>query len=367
MDAVGCYVHIPYCVRKCRYCAFVSKCDYRDVNDYIAALCTEIRRAKGNRVIDTIYIGGGTPSTLPRGAITTIIQTIRDTFTLTPDCEISVEANPNSLDLSTAKEWASAGVNRVSVGLQSASSRLLRILGRIHTKKDFLSSIENLKLAGITNINADMIIGVPTEQMHDVEYTLETILKAGVTHVSCYSLILEEGTPLYDDVMSGKYKLPSDERVVDRYDYVLSRLRQAGMERYETSNFALPGYECRHNYNCWRVHEYFGFGVAAHGYIGTRYRHTESVADYIKSIADGGDGVVERVEPDKLAEYIMLGLRTSEGISLQRARALGGLYKDAKASLDQFITHGLVIKNGDNVRLSDSGYYVQNSIISELI
>lgn len=375
MKKIGLYIHIPFCRQKCRYCSFVSFCDLSKMESYIKCLCQEISSSKvaDDTIVDTIYIGGGTPSLLDKNLLKQIFDTIHSKFTLSDDCEISIECNPNSVTYDLACFWHKLGINRVSIGLQSASNKILRNLGRIHRLKDFKQALQYIKSAGITNINADMMLGVTHQNMWDIKKTVNLLVKCGVTHISAYSLILEENTPLYQSVISGKEKLPDDKVTVHMYDVVYNMLQKYGYYRYEISNFAKLDMECRHNLHCWQCHEYLGFGVSAHGYIGdTRYSNTEKIDEYIQNILSGKSVVTHSVtltQSDKIEECIMLGLRTKYGISLSHLKDAFGydLCKEKKSEIDKYQKLGLIQIDDDILRLEPSGFYVSNTIISDLI
>lgn len=376
MKELGIYIHIPFCVKKCKYCNFNSyenMLDYQ--NEYLVALNNEIEQYSlkaDEYTVTTIFIGGGTPSLLQNGAVSTILSSLRKNFHVSKLAEITIEANPNSITLDKAYEWRNAGVNRVSVGLQSCKNNLLRLIGRVHNKTDYIKAMQCLKGAGFDNINTDIMIGLPAQKQSDVRSTLYQVLKLGSSHVSAYSLILEEDTPLYDEVRSGTVKLPKEEKTLAMYDYVHKFLNKNGLYRYEVSNFARPGRECRHNLNCWDMKEYLGFGAGAHSYFeGVRYSNFDHIPEYIKGVSDGS--AVETRErlsrTDMLEETIMLGLRKADGIKLGFIKKHFGidLLMTKNDVVEKYKNMGLIKVENDYLSVTDDGMKVLNKIILDLV
>ncbi len=375
-DKIGIYVHLPFCESKCAYCDFNSYAGMsQKQQEYIGALIKEIKsyssRVKG-RMVDTIYIGGGTPSTIFSGAIQTILAEIKKSYIIEENAEISIEANPNSITMSKALEWRESGINRVSVGLQTTNRSALKAIGRIHTKVDYINAIKLLQDAGFKNINTDLMIGLPKQKSSDVRYAIKLVHKLGCTHVSCYSLILEEGTPLYHAVKLNNIKLPKETKVIGMYNTAFSHLTKLGYKRYEVSNFAYSGYECRHNLNCWNMHEYLGFGAGAHGYIdGVRYNNVLGIDEYIRCVMERVDPVSDRVNStvsDEYEECIMLGLRTTDGVLISRLdNLLGESFVDRyKPVIDKYRQLNL-IELDDRIRVTDRGFFVLNQIILDFV
>ena len=228
---LGIYVHIPFCVSKCLYCNFYSENKLEYINDYVLALTKEIKRESKKYTqysIDTIFIGGGTPSVLPAGCVSLIVNAIKQNYNVLPGAEITIEANPNSINYTNSAEWFSAGVNRVSVGVQTTSNRVLKIIGRTHTYQDFFKAIDDLKSVGFKNINADIMIGLPTQKQNELKATLRQCFGMGLTHISAYTLILEEGTPMCGLVQQKKLKLPSEEKTLGMFKYLLKHTELNG-------------------------------------------------------------------------------------------------------------------------------------------
>ena len=268
MNEVGIYVHIPFCKSKCNYCDFVSFAGREGLEkEYIDCVKKEIKnRTNDNDLVKTIYFGGGTPSYIESEYIEEILATIENSFQVDENVEISIEVNPGSANTKKLTEYARSGINRLSIGLQTSNDELLKEIGRIHTYKDFESTVRMAKRAGFHNINADMIIGIPNQTIYDVEDTVQKLINLGLTHISVYSLIVEEGTKLEEQISSGNLQPIDDEIERYMYWYAKRKLEQNGYIHYEISNFAKPMYRCRHNVDCWNQKEYLGFGVAAASY-----------------------------------------------------------------------------------------------------
>lgn len=344
------------------------------MEEYIRCVVSEIKhRATKDVEVDTIYIGGGTPSFLINGGIATIISAIRANFNVLDNAEISIECNPNSVDYAKAKEWFDAGINRVSVGLQSVKSSLLNVMGRTHTKADFVKAIDTLKSVGFRNINVDIMIGIPKQKLSDVKQTLFTIEKLGITHVSCYSLILENGTPMQKLVESNELKEPKEEKTINMYSYVLNFLKKHNFNRYEVSNFALKGFECKHNVNTWHLHEYIGIGASAHGFFDrVRYANKSDLCEYIRDVSSNGlsiDYSENQTNLDIVEEYIMLGMRLKDGIDLKYLKNDLGydLLNIKQKEIEKLKNLGLIDIVNDQLFATDSGFYVLNAIILELV
>lgn len=349
------YVHIPFCKRRCTYCSFVSGFPHSEMSRYVDALIAEIdRRLVYGDDVSTVYIGGGTPSVLYRGAISRILSRIRALAQVRKDAEITVECNPDSVTPEFVAEIVDAGVNRVSIGLQTANDALLRSLNRPHDKNDFLRAWD--LLSPIENKSVDLMLGLPDSTEADLMDSLELVLGLQPRHVSLYALKCEEGTPLYN---SGFVEDEDFEALL--YDKAYKRLIERGYERYEVSNFSLPGYFSRHNCGYWDLSEYYGFGISAHSLIdGQRFFNDDNFFKYIL-----GNCPVLEEEFDPAEEYLMLGLRTKWGVNLDRLRSYGMELDNSK--LDHFVRMGVLRLDGNTIKLSGDAFYIMNSIISELI
>ena len=279
MKEIGIYIHIPFCIKKCEYCDFVSYCNKEKyVPQYINALKKEIKNNINKEYkITTIYIGGGTPSSIEENYIADIIETIKlnmndENLKNFENIEVTIEVNPGTVTEKKLKTYKEIGINRLSIGLQETHDELLKSIGRIHTYEEFLKTYNLARKIGFNNINVDLIIALPNQTIQDIKENLEKIIKLNPEHISVYSLILEEGTPFYNKYNENKIKLPDEELERNMYWYVKNTLENNGYMHYEISNFSKKGFESKHNMNCWNQEEYLGFGVAAHSYNNkTRY------------------------------------------------------------------------------------------------
>ena len=367
---IGLYVHIPFCVSKCNYCDFcsfnLSTVSFRD--EYINRICDEIHSYNGKGIcIDSIFFGGGTPSLLAPSEFDRICTAISTSFTVLPECEFTVEANPKTLDADKLRSYKRNGVNRLSIGLQSIHENELKILGRIHSFEDFLSSYSLVKRFGIDNINVDIMYGIPEQTKESFEQTLNEVLKLGVPHISVYGLILEEGTPFFEKKDS--LVLPSDDDECDMYYLASDLLGMKGYGHYEISNYSLKGSECRHNLKYWRCDEYIGVGLSAYSYYdGRRFGNTGDYKDYIS-----GTDVVKYDEQlkkgDEAYEYVMLRLRLSEGFSLSEYKERFGVdFLDGRREMIMEMSDlGLINLSENRLSLTERGFYVSNSILIKLL
>lgn len=375
MKKIGLYLHIPFCAKKCQYCSFNSYANLNHLHtDYLLALIKEIeQKSSKDFEIDSIFIGGGTPSILKNGYISRIFEAIRQNFIVRKDAEITIEANPNSITFSKAKEWKNAGINRVSVGLQSASEKVLKTIGRIHSTNDYINVMNILKETGFININTDLMLGLPYQDESDIINSIELASSLGATHISYYSLILEEGTPLFELAQKNQIEIPSEDKTLNLYDLALKILEEKGYYRYEVSNFSKPGYECKHNMNCWSMHEYIGIGAGANGYFGgKRYGNVSNVLDYINKV-ELCENICEFEEKESkdelLEEALMLGLRKVSGISISKLKKDYNfdILKEKEKEIKEFLDLDLIeIKDG-YISASNKGFYVLNKIILDLI
>ena len=346
----GLYIHIPFCKSKCAYCDFLSYVGKEKyIESYIDSVISEAAEY-GGQIADTVFIGGGTPSVLPKGEIKRLLDGVKKHIEFTDAAEITAEANPNSLTEEKAEEYKSAGINRVSLGLQTANARLLKRIGRTHTFEDFFNAVSFLRAAGIENINADIIYSLPSQTIDDIEDTVGKLILLDIPHVSAYALKLEPGTPLFKE----NPELPDED--TDRRMFYLIRdmLKEEGIFRYEISNFAKSGYECAHNLKYWRVEDYIGLGAAAHScFSGRRFYNPHSLTGYISGEKRGEEPV------DFEYEKIMLGLRLTEGIDKE-------LLKPAKSAVKRLKEWGLLTVEGKRAFLTDRGMDVENAVLAEI-
>lgn len=359
INPVGLYVHIPFCVRKCAYCDFCSQPPTGDsIDRYFARLEGELSAYRGGARIpvDTLFIGGGTPSILPVGYHTRLYKMLADTFDLSPLTEYTVEVNPGTLTEAKAAEYKALGVNRISLGLQSIHENELKKLGRIHTYADLVASVDMLRATGIDNISVDLMYGIPHQTCKSFAQTLDAVIDLSPSHISVYGLIVEEGTPFATDP---SLTLPDEDEECDMYALACTRLAAAGYGHYEISNYARAGYECRHNLKYWHAEEYIGIGSAAHSFFGgARYGNGRDLFDVTRDDTYADDG-------DRAYEYIMMHLRLSDGLSLSGFERLFGYDFTAgrETLIDEYIRLGLMTRDGGRISLTERGFYVSNSIL----
>lgn len=375
---LGIYVHIPFCIRKCRYCDFLSiSTTTQEKRAYIGKLIREIREYPPleDMQVTSIFFGGGTPSVLPAGWIGEIIDAIREKFEVLEEAEISIEANPGTVDLEKLKYYRDCGINRLSFGLQSAKDEELRRLGRIHTFEDFKNSYRDAREAGFQNINIDLMSGLPGQHLRDWEETLKTAVLFSPEHISAYSLILEEGTELYE-VYSGnteesrRYPIPEEEEEREMYHRTKEILKTNGYERYEISNYAQKGRECRHNYAYWIRQDYLGFGVGAASLLGNK--RIQNVCDIRKYITEDvvklqEVSILER--KDEMAEFMFLGLRTMKGVNRREFQKLFGttLEDEYEDVLKKYKKMGLLKEEEGWIFLTEQGIDVSNVVMADFL
>lgn len=327
MQELGLYVHIPFCKQKCYYCDFCSYPDKLSLqNQYINSIMKEIENIenKDNYMIKTIYIGGGTPSIINPYLIQKLLNKIRVEFCVLDESEITIEVNHGTITEEKLNIYKESGINRLSIGLQSTNDNLLKEIGRIHNYKDFENTFELARKIGFSNINVDLMIGLPNQCLDDVIQSLEKLIEKNPEHISVYSLIVEEGTPIDRLISLGKLNLPDEDLERSMYKSVKEILEQNGYNQYEISNFAKKSYESKHNMDCWNQNEYIGLGAAAHSYLNsTRYSNTNNIEEYIKNIEMGNykKNITiheNQTKEDMMREYMIIGLRKIEGISVKK-------------------------------------------------
>ena len=364
----GLYIHIPFCIRKCRYCDFPSYTGMEDLFDkYIEALLEEAKLYRGEK-FDTVFIGGGTPSILSCNQINRLLQGIREVFEFSGNLEFSCEANPGTLTEEKLITLKNSGVNRLSIGVQSFCDGELGTIGRIHDSKGAIEAVE-LSKKYFDNINVDIMTALPGQTIKSLEKTLDTALSLGVSHISCYSLILEEGTELEKMVQRGELALSDEEEDRQMYDFLCDKLEKSGYEHYEISNFAKKGFTCRHNLKYWNTEEYIGLGAAAHSFVGDkRFSNTVNVKEYILNPTKKAEET-ELTLSDKMGEYCMMSLRTADGINEREfERRFSKKFCDVYGDLpEKFIKLGLMKKNSHGYSLTRRGIDVSNSIMCEFL
>lgn len=376
---LGLYLHIPFCERKCRYCDFLSfpHAETNILKEYARALREEIRiqsEAWPYRLVDTIFIGGGTPSLLEPEDVKMLLDCIRDNFHVAIDPEITMEANPNSVTELKLAGYRAAGVNRLSLGIQSFDNDVLRFLGRLHDKNQAMNAYQKAKRAGFENINLDLMFGIPGQSMKKWTDTVRQATFLRPQHISLYSLSIEEGTPLRESLEKGEFRETPQAMDREMYHEALKMMKQAGYIHYEISNAALPGYEGRHNMKYWSYMEYLGLGLGASSFIhGSRYKNVENMIDYLACIKghtapiDAGS-VVNYSPKEEMGIYIFTGLRRSGGISLEHFKKCFGtdlfdVYSDEVVRKNR----GLLVRTEDRLYLTEYGMDVSNRIMSEFV
>jgi oxygen-independent coproporphyrinogen-3 oxidase len=377
-DHLGLYIHVPFCARKCRYCDFASRPlagDRQPVADYLRALEREAeqRRAEIARPLQSIYLGGGTPTMLTPRELARLWDEIVAPFPRLPDAEITLEANPGTLTAEHLRVIAGLPFTRVSLGAQSFDAGELRMLGRIHTPDDVEESVAALRAAGIAQINVDLMYGLPQQTAARWRATLERALALGTDHLSCYALMMEEDTPLTADIEAGILSLPGEEEEWEFATILHALLAEHGLAQYEVSNAARPGAESRHNLGYWLGRDYLGLGPAAASAIGgVRWRNAAGLEDYAGRLRDGQSAVeyVERLSAaSRLLERVMLGLRLRDGFDLACAEreCACALNELAGEIVVELIEAGLLERQGDVLRLTAEGYPLANQVVTRMM
>ena len=367
----GLYLHVPFCKSKCAYCDFPSfaGCE-KEMPRVIDQMCAELfdcRDAFPYTLVETMYIGGGTPSLLPPKLMERLLQAAREAFSFAAKAEISCEMNPGTVTPEFLSVCVENGVNRVSLGAQSSLDHLLSSIGRIHTFRQVREAADLLRSFGLTNFNLDMMLGLPGQTIKDVQKTLDDFLALSPAHLSCYALIVEEGTLMEKKVDSGEWTLPDEDTERDMYELARETLEKNGYRQYEISNFAKDGFFCRHNRDCWLRHEYLGVGAAACGFIGNvRTRNPGTIPAYLR-----GDPQEQTIltEEDARFESVMLGLRLTEGLPESVFRKAHGMgFRDALGEkLDNPLNDGRLLFENGFLRLTRYGMDVMNSVLVELM
>ena len=378
---LGIYVHVPFCLSKCAYCDFYS---FKPTDDglpkrYVDAVISHMKSYKSGcegYAPDTVFIGGGTPTALPRRELLRLLFAVRRTFRLTKGCEFTVEANPATVTLPTLIFMRLLGVNRLSFGLQSADNAELRMLSRAHTREGFEESFRLARRAGFKNINVDIMFGLPGQTWEKLRRTIEYAASLGPEHISLYDLRVEPNTPFGKLQSAGQLSLPSEEAEADMYLAAVGLLAARGFAQYEISNFARRGYMCRHNLKYWNCDEYLGFGPAAHSFFGgNRFSFVPDVNTYIRGtlpmdsrvrITASCDEVGER---QRMGEYVMLRLRLTAGIEEREFRRRFGaeFYEMYGKKLEKYLRGGFVTSSGGRWALTPRGFFVSNYILSDIL
>ena len=373
---LGIYIHVPFCRSKCQYCDFysVTEKDDRLMESFLDAICDHIRetgpQAPGHRV-DTIYFGGGTPSFFGADGMAAILSAIRRSFDVTMDAEITFEANPDSVSPRLLRKLKSEGFNRVSLGIQCDDADILAKIGRPHNYEQAVSAVQKIRKAGFKNLSLDLIYGLPGQTLESWQRTLRNVLELKPEHISCYGLKVEEGTPLY--ACQEFMNLPDDDAQADMYLATVEILRAKGYRQYEISNFCKRNHESKHNVKYWTGGEYLGFGPdASSDFAGKRFKIIRDLRGYIDGIRDGGQ-VLEEIQTvakrERAGEYLMMGLRTTQGISGEEYEKLFLLpFAPIAEALEACRQRGHALTgDGGRWRLTPEGFLLSNSIISDLL
>lgn len=363
---LGIYIHIPFCRRRCNYCDFCSSVSSEErISAYVSALIKSIISfPQSGLSADTVYFGGGTPSLLNERQMSEIMEAVCKKFALSDCCEITSEANPGTVTLPLLKSYRAAGINRISFGIQSCKDNELYMLGRLHTFSDALAAIDFAHSAGIENISADLMLGIPYQTVGTALESVEKFTSSGIKHLSAYMLKIEPGTPFDCDEI--RRLIPDDDAVSDMYLCAINSLSQKDFRQYEISNFSLAGFECRHNLKYWTMESYLGFGPSAHSFFNDRrFYISPDIDSFINDPLK--QPLIEDDKPDKLSEYIMLGLRLCKGISLDKVSMLGGDADKLRNVCKPFISAGLMHHENGRLYLSPEGFLVSNGIISRII
>lgn len=372
---IGIYVHIPFCKRKCEYCDFISYSNKDSkIKEYIEAVKKEIELQKIKSEITTIYIGGGTPSYIDSKFIKEIMAELRKK-NVSKDAEITIEVNPGTVTLEKLKDYKDAGINRLSIGLQTTKDELLKQIGRIHNFEQFVETYKMARKVGFQNINVDLMLGLPNQRIKDLKESLESIIQLIPEHISVYSLIVEDGTPIANKIQNGELELPNEDLERNMYWYVKNTLELNGYKHYEISNFAKPGYESKHNMNCWSQKEYIGIGIAAHSYRDiTRYSNTENLGEYIRNVQNEKlerDRIIHEIqkEDDTKKEYMLLGLRQIDGVRISKFKEKFGdnpiyLFRN---ELKKLSDENLISVDEDNIKLTNKGIDLANLVWEEFV
>ena len=381
---IGLYIHVPFCLHKCAYCDFCSAVpsDKLQIGAYVDALTLDIQNTarvleRDNVVVDSIYVGGGTPTLMSKRDIRFLIDTIYESFRVTEDAEFTFEVNPATLDRGKANTLIDCGVNRLSIGLQSVHQNELEALSRIHSYKDFVSSYKMARRAGFENINVDVMYGIPEQTEESFRETLSLVCELEPEHISMYGLRIEDGTPF--GVHRAELPLPTEDEEYAMFREGRKYLKEHGYEHYEISNYAKEGFASKHNYKYWRCEEYIGIGVAAHSfYDGRRYAKINNTDRYISYIcAEESDfastilaSSIEKVDKASLeCEYVMLGLRLRAGVVKSEYKKKFGVSFDSKYAdrIREYADAGFIIDTQKSCSFSPEGMYVSNRILSDIL
>lgn len=372
------YIHIPFCAKKCGYCDFLSFPQYDE--SYVSALIWEIKNAnlEGRQIkeyrVKTIFIGGGTPSILKGEEITAILQQVYDTFEVDQEAEITIEVNPGTITKEKFTSYMAAGINRISMGLQSTNNHELKELGRIHTYEEFVSNYELARNVGFNNINIDLMSAIPLQTIKSWKETLERVIALSPEHISAYSLIIEEGTSFFEKWEKGLLSLPLEEEERQMYYDTKEILKQAGYHRYEISNYSRKGYECKHNIGYWKRVDYIGFGLGAASLIhNKRFTNEANLQCYLQMVPNQITKMHQNVQilsqKEQMEEFMFLGLRLTEGVSMKEFQMLFRVEYEAIYGIPskKLTQQGLLETKEGRVCLTEKGLDLSNLVMSEFL
>lgn len=371
----GIYIHIPFCKQRCNYCAFYSTTLYNIRERYVDALCKEILMRKeyaASAPIETIYFGGGTPSTLTLEQLQKICNTIYDVHSVSPTAEVTIECNPDDLTPEFLTQLRRLPFNRISMGVQSFNDTQLKRLGRRHNADKARQAVKNAREAGYDNISIDLIFALPGSTLSDWEHDLKSAIALRPDHLSAYNLTYEEGTPLHRALERGDFTELSEEENVEQFQMLITKLKEAGYRHYEISNFALPGRESRHNSSYWNDTPYIGIGAAAHSYNGTsRQWNIADIKEYMEGVESDAPNfeIEELTEEERYNDTILTRLRTAKGLPLawMKERFCEKLYNYLLRSAEKEIALGNMKKENGSLSLTEKGIFISDAVIRELI
>ncbi|EHJ06840.1 radical SAM family heme chaperone HemW [Staphylococcus simiae] len=365
------YIHIPFCVRICTYCDFNKYfIQNQPVDDYIDALINEMSLAK-TRNLETMYVGGGTPTALSIKQLEKLLKAINEMFNI--NGEYTFEANPDELTAEKVQLLKNYGVNRISMGVQTFNPELLKLLGRTHQTSDIYQAVDNATTAGIESISLDLMYHLPKQSLEDFADSLEMALKMNINHISSYGLILEPKTQFYNMYRKGNLKLPNEDLGAEMYQFLMSRMNASSFHQYEISNFAKDGFESEHNKVYWLNEEYYGFGAGASGYVnGERYTNINPVNHYIKAIKNDGKAILTSNVPtlnEKMEEEMFLGLRMNQGVNGQRFaekfnQSMDNIFGQ---TIERLKNNGLLVEEGNFIKLTNRGKVIGNEVFEAFL
>ncbi|WP_271001359.1 radical SAM family heme chaperone HemW [Listeria seeligeri] len=371
------YIHIPFCEHICYYCDFNKVfLEGQPVDEYVDLLIKEMQITAANKQmepIDTVFVGGGTPTTLNEAQIAKLCTAIQEIFPMKEEVEFSFEANPGDLSVAKVQTMKDYGVNRISMGVQSFNNDLLKKIGRIHTVKDVYQSVENMRTVGFENVSIDLIFSLPGQSEEDFQDTLNQALALDLPHYSAYSLIIEPKTIFYNLMQKGKLFLPGQDAEANMYDLLLVEMEKHGRKQYEISNFAKEGFESKHNITYWSNEHYYGFGAGAHGYIGnTRYSNFGPIKKYMEPLQENKLPIFQQKEltlKEKMEEEMFLGLRKVSGVSKAGFQRKFGQDLDAtfQNAIQKTMAKGWLENNEENVALTRNGRFLGNNVFQEFL